>query len=110
MLEVRSEVLSANYYLLLCLIYKSIKRSLTRVTLFEEINNSEINNVYFSKILEILQNLLAINKIPINNRSLHPSKKIVFFWSNSYRNEVIITCLVEMLELPSFGHTATSII
>ena len=78
MLEVRSEVLSANYYLLLCLIYKSIKRSLTRVTLFEEINNSEIN-VYFSKILEILQNLLAINKIPINNRSLHPSKKIVFF-------------------------------
>ena len=78
MLEVRSEVLSANYYLLLCLIYKSIKRSLTRVTLFEEINNSEIN-VYFSKILEILQNLLAINKTPINNRSLHPSKKIVFF-------------------------------
>ena len=78
MLEVRSEVLSANYYLLLCLIYKSIKRSLTKVTLFEEINNSEIN-VYFSKILEILQNLLAINKTPINNRSLHPSKKIVFF-------------------------------
>ena len=79
MLEVRSEVLSANYYLLLCLIYKSIKRSLTRVTLFEEINNSEIN-VYFSKILEILQNLHAINKTPINNRSLHPSKKIVFFF------------------------------
>ena len=80
MLEVRSEVLSANYYLFLCLIYKSIKRSLTRVTLFEEINNSEINNVYFCKILEILQNLLAINKTPINNRSLHPSKKIVFFF------------------------------
>ena len=33
-----------------------------------------------------------------------------FFWSDPYEIEVMITSLIEMLELPNFGHMATSII
>ena len=33
-----------------------------------------------------------------------------FFWSNPYKIEVLITFLIEMLELPSFGHMITSTI
>ena len=36
----------------------------------------------------------------------HTSKKI--FWSNSYKSEVMITSLTEMLELPNFGQMTTS--
>ena len=32
-----------------------------------------------------------------------PQKKW-FFWSNRYKIEVVITSLIEMLELPNFGH------
>ena len=39
----------------------------------------------------------------------HPSKK-QFFWSNSYKIEVMITSLIEMLELQKFGHMTTSTI
>ena len=39
----------------------------------------------------------------------HPSKKL-FFWSNPYKIEVMITSLVQTLELPNFGHMTTSII
>ena len=39
----------------------------------------------------------------------HPSKKR-FFWSNSYKIEVMITTLTEMLELPNFGYMTTSAI
>ena len=39
----------------------------------------------------------------------HPSKKC-FFRSNSYKIQVMITSLIEMLELPNFGHMKTSII
>ena len=35
-----------------------------------------------------------------------PQKKW-FFWSNSYKIEVMITSLTEMLELPNFGHMTT---
>ena len=28
----------------------------------------------------------------------------MFSWSNPYENEAMITSLIEMLELPSFGH------
>ena len=33
-----------------------------------------------------------------------------FFWSNPYKIEVVITSLIEMLQLPDFGHTNTSTI
>ena len=37
-------------------------------------------------------------------------KKKCFFWSNSYKIEVIITSLIEMLDLSDFGHMTTSAI
>ena len=37
----------------------------------------------------------------------HPSKK-QFFWSNPYKIEVMITSVIQMLELPDFGHMTTS--
>ena len=33
-----------------------------------------------------------------------PLKKKWFSWSNSYKIEVMITSLIQMLELPNFGH------
>ena len=33
-----------------------------------------------------------------------PLKKNGFFWSNPYKIEVMITSLIEMLELPNLGH------
>ena len=33
-----------------------------------------------------------------------------FFWSNPYKIEVVITSLMEMLQLPNFGHMNTSTI
>ena len=38
-----------------------------------------------------------------------PSKK-QFFWSNPYKIEVMITFLIEMLQLPNFSHMTASII
>ena len=38
-----------------------------------------------------------------------PQKKR-FFLSNPYKTEVLITSLIEMLELPNFGHMSTSTI
>ena len=45
----------------------------------------------------------------LNLNQDHPSKKR-FFWSNPYKLEVMITSLIEMLELPNFGHMTTSTI
>ena len=39
----------------------------------------------------------------LNLNQDHPSKK-EFFWSNSYIIEVLITALIEMLELPNFSN------
>ena len=36
----------------------------------------------------------------------YPSKKW-FFWSNPYKIEVMVTSLIEMLDLPNFGHMTT---
>ena len=33
-----------------------------------------------------------------------------FLWSNPYKVEVVITSLIEMLELPNFGHMITTAI
>ena len=45
----------------------------------------------------------------LNLNQEHPSKKR-FFWSNPYKIEVAITSLIEMLELPNFGHMNVSTI
>ena len=38
------------------------------------------------------------------------SQKKCFFRSNPYEIEVMVTSVIEMLELPNFGHMATSTI
>ena len=43
----------------------------------------------------------------LNLNQDHPSKKR-FFWSNPYKIEVMITILIEMLQLPNFGHITIS--
>ena len=45
----------------------------------------------------------------LNLNQDHPSKKR-FFWSNPYKIEVMITTLIQMLELPNFGYMTTPII
>ena len=39
-----------------------------------------------------------------------PLKKKWFFWSKPYKIEVLITSLIEIPELPNFGHMVTSTI
>ena len=43
----------------------------------------------------------------LNLNQSHPSKKL-FFWSNPYKTEVMITSFIEMLAIPNFGHMTTS--
>ena len=45
----------------------------------------------------------------LNLNQYHPSKKR-FFWSNPYKIEVMITFLIEVLELTNFGHMIKSTI
>ena len=45
----------------------------------------------------------------LNLNEDHPSKK-QFFWSNPYKTEVVITSLIEMLQLRNFGHMNKSTI
>ena len=45
----------------------------------------------------------------LNLNQEHPSKKW-FFWSKHYKIEVMVTYLIETLELPNFGHMSTSTI
>ena len=45
----------------------------------------------------------------LNLNQDHPSKKAVF-WSNPFKIGVVITSLIELLELPNFGHMNTSTI
>ena len=40
----------------------------------------------------------------------HASKKLVFCWSHPHKTQIMIISLVEMLELPNFGHMTTSTI
>ena len=51
--------------------------------------------------------------VPVPNywtRTKTTPQKKRFFWSNPYKVEVMITFLIQMLELPNFGHMTTSII
>ena len=45
----------------------------------------------------------------LNLNQDQPSKS-VFFWSNPYKIEIMLTSLIEMLELLNFGHMITSTI
>ena len=50
--------------------------------------------------------MLSVSPKLLNLNQEHPSKKW-FLWANPYKIEVRITSLIEMLELPNFGHTPT---
>ena len=45
----------------------------------------------------------------LNLNQDHLPKKKQYFWSNPYKIEVMITFLIETLQLPNFGHMTTSI-
>ena len=45
----------------------------------------------------------------LNLNQDHPSKKN-FFWPNPFKIEIMITSLIEILELPNFGDMAISTI
>ena len=45
----------------------------------------------------------------LNLNQITPQKRW-FFWSNPYKIEVMIIYLIEMLELPNFGHMTKSTI
>ena len=64
----------------------------------------------FNLSVRLVQNFKAIpNASPklLNLSQDYPSKKW-FFWSYPYKIEVMITYLIELLELPNFGHVTTS--
>ena len=66
----------------------------------------------FNLFVTLVQTFKAIPIVSSKLLSLnqdYPSKK-VFFWSNPYKIEVMITSLIEMLELPNFGRMITSAI
>ena len=44
----------------------------------------------------------------LNLNQDYPSKKVFFFWRNPCKIEVMITSLIEMLELLNFDHMTTS--
>ena len=54
--------------------------------------------------------ILGLDLVPVSNNSTWtkttPQKKW-FFYSDPYKIEVTITSLIEMLELPNFGHMTT---
>ena len=66
----------------------------------------------FNPFATLVQNFKLVPSASPNLLNLdqdHPSKKW-FFWSNPYNIEVVITSLIEMLQLPNFGHMNTSTI
>ena len=66
----------------------------------------------FNPLATLMQNYKFVPSVSpklLNLNQDHPSKKW-FFWSNPYKIEVMITFLIEMLQLPNFGQMTTSII
>ena len=63
----------------------------------------------FSRLVQNFKFVSSACPKLLNLNQDHPSKKR-FFWSNPYKVEVMITSLIQMLELPNFRHMTTSII
>ena len=69
-------------------------------------------NSNFNLFVTLVYNFKAIPSASpksLNLKQDHPSKKW-FFWSSPYKIEVVITSLIQMLELSNFGHMTTSTI
>ena len=63
----------------------------------------------FDKLVQNFKFVASASRKLLNLNQDHPSKKR-FFWSNSYKIEVMTTSLIHTIELPNFGHMTTSII
>ena len=63
----------------------------------------------FATLLQNFKAILSASPKLLNLNQDHPSKKW-FFWSNPYKIKVMITSLIEMLELPNFSHMTASTI
>ena len=66
----------------------------------------------FNPFFSLMQNFKFVPIVSpkyLNLNQDHLSKK-AFFWSNLYKIEVLITSLIEMLQLPNFGRMNTSTI
>ena len=61
----------------------------------------------FATLVKISKAVPSASPKLLNLNQDYPSKKW-FFWSNRHKIEVMITSLIEMLELPNFGHMTTS--
>ena len=57
----------------------------------------------FAKLVQNFKVIPSFSLRLLNLNQGHPPKKF-FFRSNSYKIEVTISFLIEMLELPNFGH------
>ena len=71
--------------------------------LFQKTARSEV-------IWETLLSLGSMKKGSKLNLNQELPSQNLFFWSNPYKTEVMITSLIELLELPNFGHMTTSTI
>ena len=68
-------------------------------------------NFSFNPFDTVLKNVKAISSgSPTCTWTKSTPPKKLFFWSNPYKIEIMITSLIEMLELPNFGHMITSTI
>ena len=66
----------------------------------------------FNPFASFVQNLKVVPSASsklLNLNQDHPSKK-AFFWSNSYKIVISVTCLIEIPESKNFGHMTTSTI
>ena len=80
--------------------FTNVRISLKNITFsFNPIDNAGVN---FQGHTLCQSQIVELNPRPL--------LKKWFFWSNRYNIEVMITCLIEMLELPNFGHMTTSTI
>ena len=64
----------------------------------------------FATLVLNFKAILCARPISLKLNQEHSSKKIVFFWSDPYKIEVVISSVIEMLELPNFCHMTTSTI
>ena len=64
-------------------------------------------------LLEHWRKISNLYLVPVPNywtSTKTTSQKKRFFWSNPFKIEVVISSIIEMLELPNFGHMNKSII
>ena len=61
----------------------------------------------FATLVETFKAISSASPKLLNFNQVYPSKNW-FFWSNPYKNEVMMIFLIEMLELPSFGYMNAS--